>query len=88
MKNQIRAILIAILLTSVTTSSAMAFDGRFQNRGTGALSIGDLHSGYSGFGGGYGSRRDRNFDGIRGFSSWRHGGWGSRRFDGGYRNYD
>ncbi|MGB6236915.1 MAG: hypothetical protein WBG16_06150 [Bradyrhizobium sp.] len=26
----------------------------------------------------------RRFEGVRGFSGWRHGEWGSRRFVGGY----
>jgi hypothetical protein len=43
---------------------------------------GGLHSDYSSFRETHVSRRDRNFSGIRGFTSWRNGGWGASRFSG------
>ena len=35
----------------------------------------------------HGGFHSGRFEGVRGFSGWRHGDWGSRRFVGGYRPY-
>jgi hypothetical protein len=77
MRNALQAAAITLALAVGITTSAAAFDyvsslnGRY---------IGGLHSHYSSFHKAHMSRRDRNFSGIRGFTSWRHGGWGASRF--------
>jgi hypothetical protein len=62
--------------------SAMAF-ALAMGTTTGAIAFehgGDI------YGGGFHSGR---FEGVRGFSGWRHGDWGGRRSVGGYRSpYD
>ncbi|HLI98811.1 MAG TPA: hypothetical protein VKT76_03760 [Bradyrhizobium sp.] len=37
----------------------------------------DLHNGF----------HSRRFEGVRGFSGWRHGDWGNQRFVGGYASH-
>jgi len=76
MRNQLLAGAIALALAAGITTSAMAFD-----RG-GGFHGGGLHSGYSSFRGSHGDMRGSNFSGIRGFASWRNGGWGASRFSG------
>jgi hypothetical protein len=77
MRNTLQAAAIALALAVGITTSAAAFDrvsslnGRY-----------GLHSDYSSFRETDVSRRDRNFSGIRGFASWRNGGWGASRFSG------
>jgi hypothetical protein len=43
----------------------------------GMRSFGGVHGGFAG----------NRFGGIRGYSAWRNGGWGGRRFIGGYSGY-
>jgi hypothetical protein len=79
MRNTPQAAAITLALAVGITTSAAAFDhvGSLNGR-----YIGGLHSHYSSFRETQMSRRDRNFSGIRGFTSWRHGGWGASRFSG------
>jgi hypothetical protein len=71
MKRQILAGAAALVLAFGVTTSAIAFD----HSGVGHVGLrGGVHSS-----GGIHSSR---FAGVRGFDSWRHGGWGSRRFVG------
>jgi len=81
MRNVFRAIAIVVFATAMT-SSAMAFDSNLQSGVAGGSRFGSLHSGS--FRGGYGGGRRDNFAGIRGYSSWRQGGWGAHRSVGGY----
>jgi len=76
------------MLVAGMTTPAMAFDGGFQNGGVGGSSVGSPHSGYRSFRGRYGSRHAGNLSGIRGYASWRQGGWGTRRSVGGYGGYN
>jgi hypothetical protein len=77
MRNTLHATAIALALAVGITTSAAAFDhvsslnGRYP---------GGLHSDYSSFRETHVNRRDRTFSGIRGFISWRNGGWGASRF--------
>ena len=79
MRYTLQTAAIALALAVGITTSAAAFDhvtslnGRYPS---------GLHSDYSSFRETHVSRRDRNFSGIRGFTSWRNGGWGASRFSG------
>jgi hypothetical protein len=70
MRKQFLAGTTALALAIGMTTSAMAFEDG-----------GGLHAGIGGSHSGFHSRR---FEGVRGFSGWRRGDWGSRQFDGGY----
>jgi hypothetical protein len=76
MKRQILAGAAALVLASGMTTGAIAFDHNEVGH------VG-LRGGVHGPDGIHGSR----FAGIRGYDSWRHGGWGSRRFVGSYGGY-
>jgi hypothetical protein len=87
MKKMFLAIATVIVFATAMTTSATAFDSNFQNGVAGGSRFGSLHSGYGSFHGGYGGGRRDNFAGIRGYSSWRQGGWGAHRSVGGYGGY-
>jgi len=74
MKRQILAGATALVLASGMTTSAMAFSH-------GGGHVGSIHAGAIGPMHSFGGSR---FAGVRGYSGWRHGGWGGRRFVGGY----
>lgn len=79
MRNTLQVAAAALALVVGTTTSAAAFDHASSLNG---MYPSGLHSNYSSFHETHMSRRDRNFSGIRGFTSWRHGGWGASRFSG------
>jgi len=87
MRNQFLAIAMVTVFATAMTSSVMAFGNEFQNGGAGSR-IGSLHSGYGSFRGGHDGGRGGNFAGIRGYSSWRQGGWGTHRAVGGFGGYN
>jgi hypothetical protein len=61
----------ALVLAFGVMTSAIASD----RRGVGHVGLrGGVHSS--------GTIHSSRFEGVRGFDSWRHGGWGSRRFVG------
>lgn len=80
---------MALALAGGMSTSAMAF-----GHGGGGMHGGGMHGGFShgGFGGVHagmagvhgGAFSGPRFAGVRGYSSWRHGGWGGRRVVGGY----
>jgi hypothetical protein len=85
MRKQLLAGAMAIALATAMTTSAMAFGHGGVGHGGGSFrsgAIGGYHGG--GFRSSYGAMRGSTFDGVRGFSGYRHGTWGSRRFIGGY----
>lgn len=83
MRKQLLAGAMAVALATGMTTSAMAFD-----RGGGGFHGGGFHSGFAGSRGSFAAMHGGNFAGVRGFSGYRHGAWGSRRFvGGGYGGY-
>jgi hypothetical protein len=81
MRKQLLAGAMAVALATGMTTSAMAFGHGSGGRGGGGFhsgGYGGLHSG--GFRSSYGAMRGGNFAGVRGFSGYRHGAWGGRRF--------
>jgi hypothetical protein len=88
MRNAFLAIAMVIVFATAMTTSVMAFDNNFQNGVAGGSRFGSLHSGNGSFRGGYGGGRGNNLAGIRGYSSWRQGGWGAHRSVGGYGGYN
>src|SRR5271169_1452712 len=77
MRKQVLAGAMAVVLAMGMTTSAMAF-------GHGGGHGGGFHGGFAGSRGSFAAMRGGNFAGVRGFSGWRHGAWGSRRAVGGY----
>lgn len=73
MRKQILTGATALALAAGVTSGAMAFD---QGTGSGSYLRGYHARGY-GASHSYRSGRGSRFEGIRGYESWRHGGWGS-----------
>ena len=84
MRNAFPAIAMVIVFATATTASVKAFDGNLQNGGAGGSRFSSLHSRYGSFRESYGGARRDNFAGIRGYRSWRQGGWGAHRSVGGY----
>lgn len=80
MRQKILAGATVLALATGMTSSAMAF-GRGGHAGSfgGHVGMGGVHAGaiHSGF-------AANRMAGVRGYSAMRHGGWGGRRFIGGY----
>jgi len=73
MKQQILAGAVSLALAATMTNGAMAFDqgsadGRYL-RSHHSRGYGEMQS--------LRARRDSRFGGIRGYESWRHGGWGA-----------
>jgi len=87
MRNMFIAIATVIVFATVVTSSATAFDSNFQNGAASGSRFGGIRSAYGGSLGGYGGGRSNNLAGIRGYSSWRQGGWGIHRSVAGYGGY-
>jgi hypothetical protein len=83
MKRQIFAGALALALATGMTTSAMAF-GHGGGHGF-AGHVGGMHAGIGAFHGG--SFAANRMTGVRGYSAMRHGGWGGRRFVGGYGGY-
>jgi hypothetical protein len=84
MKNQLPAAALALTFVTGVTTGATAFErGGFHSGSLGGVR-GGLYSRYDGFRGDHGRAHDSNLSGIRGFASWRNGGWGSRRSVGDY----
>ena len=75
MRRQLLRGAMMLVLVAATSTGAMAFD-----YGDGGLraGIGGVHSGF----------HSGRFEGVRGFSGWRDGSWGSRRFVGGHGSYN
>jgi hypothetical protein len=94
MTKQFLAGAMAIALATGLTSSAMAFghggSGGFHGGGFhGGAGFGGSHgggfrTGLGGFRGSYAALPRSNFAGVRGFTSFRYGGWGGQRFVRGY----
>lgn len=82
MKRQILAGAMALALATGMTSSAMAFGHGGHAGGFGGhIGMGGVHAGMGAMHGGFAANR---MAGVRGYSAMRHGGWGGRRFVGGY----
>jgi hypothetical protein len=79
MRKQVLAGVTALALAAGTTTSAMAFSHGGGHAGGWGGHVGAVHS----FGGTHTFAGNR-FAGVRGFNSFRHGGWGGRRFVGGW----